>query len=85
MTAMLLVKDVAARLRLSPAKVYELIEGRKLEHFRFGGAIRVSEAQLQAFIQGCLVAGRGEQPKVARPKLKHLKLSASPHRVAASD
>ena len=85
MSEMLRVKEVATRLNLCAAKVYELIEQRRLPHFRFGGAIRVSEEQLCEYIQGCAVEVQGEQPRVARPKLKHIKLSAVPRQATASD
>ncbi len=47
---MLKVSDVARRLNLSQSKVYELIDARVLPHYRIGGAIRVSEEQLAAFL-----------------------------------
>jgi excisionase family DNA binding protein len=72
---MLRVKDVAARLNLSVAKVYELLDKGGLAHFRFGGAIRVSEEQLQAFIAGCNVETKGEVLRKIdpRPNLKFIR------------
>lgn len=48
---MLKVRDVAARLSLSESKIYELVECGELSHYRFGGAIRVSEQQIAEFLQ----------------------------------
>lgn len=47
---MLKISEVAKRLNLSGSKVYELVEQGKLGHHRMGGAIRVSEEQLQRFL-----------------------------------
>ena len=47
---MLKISQVAKRLNLSGSKVYELVEQGKLGHHRMGGAIRVSEEQLQRFL-----------------------------------
>lgn len=74
---MLTVRDVAERLRLSPSKVYELVAGRVLEHHKIGGAIRVSEAQLDALLE--TTKREREEPIPAkrrppRPRLRHLKL-----------
>jgi excisionase family DNA binding protein len=49
---MLRVKDVAARLGVSTAAVYGWIEQGDLAHARlFSNAIRVSEAELLAFVR----------------------------------
>jgi excisionase family DNA binding protein len=45
------VRDVAARLRVSTARVYALIESGELTHLRLGNnTIRVSEADLAAYL-----------------------------------
>ena len=48
---MLKVSDVANRLNCSLATVYQLVESKRLPHYRCPG-IRVSEAQLAEFF-GC--------------------------------
>jgi len=49
--ALLTVRDVAARLRVSTARVYALIESGELTHLRLGNnTIRVSEADLAAYL-----------------------------------
>jgi excisionase family DNA binding protein len=71
------VKQVAERLNLSISKTYELLEKGALPHHRFGGAIRVSEEQIAAFLSDT-VRGREPPPdeRTRRPRtaLKHLKV-----------
>jgi excisionase family DNA binding protein len=52
------VKQVAERLAISEASVYQLCAERKIPHFRFGtgrGVIRVREEDLVTFIESCKV------------------------------
>ncbi len=73
---MLKVADVAKRLNCSIATVYQLVESKRLSHYRCPG-IRVSEEQLVEFLEA---TRRG--PKVScqptlqssRVPLKHIKL-----------
>lgn len=46
------VKEAAAALSLSEAAVYRFISNGELECYRFGNAIRVSETQLDDFVEG---------------------------------
>ena len=74
---MLTVKEVAGELRVSATCVYQLIEAGKLACHRIGvgrGAIRIAEADLAAFIEGCRQQP-GERLQASRPavRLKHLK------------
>lgn len=72
---MLRIADVAKRLDCSVANAYALIESGRLAHFRVGahrGGIRVSEDQLQAFLDSA-----SEGPDVSRParsRLKHVRV-----------
>jgi excisionase family DNA binding protein len=53
---MLTVRDVASELSVSATCVYQLIASGKLPCHRIGigrGAIRVSEVDLAAFLDGC--------------------------------
>lgn len=53
---MLTVPEVAERLRVAVSTVYALVESGKLGAFRIGpndGAIRVSEEQLQVYLDAC--------------------------------
>jgi excisionase family DNA binding protein len=72
--ALLTVKQVAERLQVSEATVYQLCAQRKLVHLRVGvgrGAIRVGEDALAAFLQASTVgredsgAGENLQPRAA--------------------
>jgi excisionase family DNA binding protein len=63
---MLTVREVADRLRLSVSQVYALCASGKLPHLRFGngrGTIRVTEAQLQEFIEACEVTPVASLPE----------------------
>ena len=74
---MMKVREAAAKINASPSFVYSAIRDGRLRCYRIGkgqGGIRVSEAQLQAFLQATEKNGDSVPPKPApRPiKLKHL-------------
>lgn len=73
---MLTVAEVAARLGVSRTCVYSLVESGRLRHYRIGlgrGAIRVSEEDLTAFLDGCRATGNAGASLPSRPvHLKHL-------------
>ena len=76
---MLTVKEVAQRLNVSQSCIYQLVETGKLPHHRIGigrGAIRFTETDLADYLTHARQQTTGERPvaRVARPKLKHLKL-----------
>jgi excisionase family DNA binding protein len=53
---MMTVPEVAERLRVAVSTVYALVNAGKLAAFHIGandGAIRVSEEQLQAYLDAC--------------------------------
>lgn len=50
---MLRVKQVAERLNVSCSKVYELLGSGRLPHYRIDGSVRVSEEQLQEYLESC--------------------------------
>lgn len=76
---LLTVRQVAARLAVSPSFVYALLTGGRLKHHRLGGGqggIRVSEQQLGEYLCG---TERGGEPMPQRtpPKpimLRHLEV-----------
>lgn len=76
----LTVRETADRLRISASSVYLLVESGRLGHHRIGarrGAIRISEADLAAYLAGCrqeLTTNNPPPAPVALPKLKHIKL-----------
>lgn len=78
---MLRVADVAERLNVSVQCVYQLIESGKLAVHRIGvgrGAIRVSEPDLERFLQASRVGERQPQTErrsqTPKAKLKHIRL-----------
>ena len=79
-TPMLTVIQVAERLQVSKQTVYVLIQNGRLATHRIGsgrGAIRVSEDDLDIYIQSTRQLNAEKQPRmssVSRPKLKHIRL-----------
>ncbi len=47
----LTVREVAARLRVSTATVYRLVEEGQIAHLRISNAIRIAELDLLAFLE----------------------------------
>jgi excisionase family DNA binding protein len=47
---LLSVREVAERLKLSTATVYKIVESGELAHCRVSNAVRVTEADLAAFV-----------------------------------
>ncbi len=75
---MLTVKEVAARLKVSVATVYNLVAQGKLACHRIGtgrGAVRVSEDQLRSFLERTEQKTAGAEPRRPAPrvKLNHLR------------
>ncbi len=74
--SLMTVAMVAKRLHHSASTVYGLIESGKLAHYRCPG-IRISEAQLKAFLEGAYGPVQPPQTKAAKParsKLRHISL-----------
>jgi excisionase family DNA binding protein len=80
--SLLKVSQIAERLNCSNSTVYALVEGKKLGCHRIGngrGAIRVSEDDLQTYLESNHVVppNRGGEitpPPRPRVKLKHIRL-----------
>lgn len=71
------VKEVSARLRVSPSLIYQLVETGKLACHRIGtgrGAIRIALSDLDAYLQLCRSEHQTPIKTPPRPRLKHLKL-----------
>jgi len=70
------VSQAAARIGISPSKLYQLVTRKRIAHYRIGGKIVFSEADVAAFLESCRVGV--VTPPVAGPrvrvKLKHLTL-----------
>jgi excisionase family DNA binding protein len=71
---MLTVMEVATRLKLSRRAVYRAVELGDLEHHRFGASIRVSESQLEAFLDRSRVHVHNQEPNTRALVRKHLDL-----------
>ena len=63
---MLTPKQLADRLSLSLSMVYRLLSTGDLECYRFGSAYRVSEEQLNQFLQRQKVETQRKLPKARR-------------------
>lgn len=50
---LLTIKQVAGMLQLSQSKLYELVSQGAFPVYRIGGAIRVSEQDLQEYLRDC--------------------------------
>lgn len=81
---MLTVHDVAQRLNVSVACVYALVASNELPHVRIGtrrGTIRISEDDLEVFINARRRATPPSSRSPACSPLKHLRLTRFPHEV----
>ncbi len=74
---LLTIREVAERLRIAPSTVYAMAQRGDLPVVRVGprgGAIRVLERGLAAYLAERHVPGKTPSPLQARPtRLKHLK------------
>ena len=71
---MLKVSQVAERLNCSVGTVYQLVESKRLPHYRCPG-IRVSEEQLVEYLESCRTeVAQRFAPKPQRVRLKHIRL-----------
>lgn len=48
-------REAAQRLEISPSAVYKLCSQRKLGYHKIGGAVRISQEQLDDFLAACEV------------------------------
>ena len=78
---MLKVADVAKRLGVSTALVYQLVAQGRLACYRIGlgrGAIRFAESDVEAYLDSCRIESAERTPhsrsSVRMPRLKHLHL-----------
>ena len=72
MGGLLTVREVAVRLKISLASVYQLCGQGRLPHVRFGlrrGTIRIAEQDLTAFVEAC----KGAHRSTNAAGLKHIK------------
>jgi excisionase family DNA binding protein len=72
---MMTVKQLAKRLNISADKVYDLVGAGKIEHHKIGCAIRITGAQLAAYLESTRQPVREPAPCVS-PRLvrsKHMR------------
>ena len=73
---MLTVSQVAERLGVSTALVYQLVAQGRLACYRIGlgrGAIRCAESDVDAYLATCRVEPAARIPPAPSPVLKHLR------------
>lgn len=72
----LTVREVADRLRISLATAYSLVSKGNIVSHRIGGAIRIFESALEAYLAASEQQAPAQEPqhKPVRLQLKHLKL-----------
>ena len=82
-TTTLNVGEAARRIGISPSKVYQLASARRISHYRIGGKIVFTEADVLAFLDACHVVvttgAAGGMPAVPPPpraafNLRHVAL-----------
>jgi excisionase family DNA binding protein len=67
---MMTIEEAANRLRMSPAYMRRLIAERRIAVHRFGRRVRLSEADVLAFVAGCRVSAAERSP--VRLVLEHV-------------
>lgn len=70
----LTVEQVAEIIQKSPSWVYEALADGVIVGHRIGGSLRVAEADLRDYLDGCGEDRGGRKRKVPRPKLKHIRI-----------
>jgi len=73
--AFLTVKNVCDCLQLSERKVRELIARGDLQAYKFDGALRVKEKDLESYVEDCLIRQQTPARKIRSRGLKHLRLA----------
>jgi excisionase family DNA binding protein len=70
------VNEVSKKLDVSASKVYQLASARKISHYRIGGKIVFTDADVDAYLASCRVAKVAPVATAPRisVKLKHLNL-----------
>lgn len=76
MTKLLTITDAAQCLGCSEANVYALLNSGELPFVRVGKSkgYRIDVVDLERFIQSRKTCHEGAPPKIARPRLKHIRL-----------
>jgi len=71
------IAEAAPRLGISASKLYQLVAARAIAHYRVGGKIVFSQADIDDYLARCRVAAVAPVPAAPRVKLrlKHITLS----------
>ena len=71
------ITEAAKKIGVSASKLYQLVAARQITHYRVGGTIIFSEADIASFLDGCRVPATpaANIPQPPRLKLKHIRLS----------
>ncbi len=71
------VAEAAQKIGISASTLYQQVAARKISHYRVGGKIVFSEADVDAYLASCRVAAVAPQATAAPRvdvKLKHISL-----------
>ena len=70
------VNEAARRIGISASKVFQLVNARRIAHYRIGGKIVFSEPDVASYLESCHVGTAAPIAAVPRmrPRLKHLTL-----------
>lgn len=66
------VPQIGELLQLSRSKIYELIAGGEIVPHRIGGSIRISQENLESYVDSCRDRRAKGPRKAPRPRLRHL-------------
>lgn len=64
---MLTAAEAAAKLRVSPATIYSLCRAGEIAHYRFGRAVRIEDADLDAYVARQKAIVTTPEPTFKRP------------------
>ena len=65
------IRELSEQTGVSRSKLYELVERGDLPHFRIGGAIKISDQQIEEYLESCR---RGRRPREWAEKTNPIKL-----------
>ena len=69
------IDQVSEILQVSRSKCYELVSSGELVSHRIAGSIRISETDLETYLESCREKPEDKSRRISPPRLKHVKLS----------
>ncbi len=71
------IAQAAGKIGVSMSKLYQLVAAQAIAHYRVGGKILFSEADVAAYLESCRVGTVARMTTVPRAqlRLKHVRLS----------